>query len=201
MVAIWRAVAEDFAAFDVDITTEDPGGWAPVAVLRSATALQLAVCHQLLGAAEGHAARSVASAIELKHPSRLILPSGDAGLIKSSSSDNAFGMRVAIGGSSYDWFGSGAGGVAYVGVFSRPDLYYQPAYVFTAQLGNGFPKYVWEAVSHEVGHSLGLSHDGRSDTATYQEYYEGDPGPGIGAMGTAQDQHAMSRISICHGSE
>ena len=48
MVAIWRAVAEDFAAFDVDITTEDPGGWAPVAVLRSATALQLAVCHQLL---------------------------------------------------------------------------------------------------------------------------------------------------------
>jgi hypothetical protein len=35
MVAIWRAVAdsatwqssEDFAAFDVDVTTEDPGGW------------------------------------------------------------------------------------------------------------------------------------------------------------------------------
>jgi hypothetical protein len=25
IVAIWRAVAEDFAAFDVDITTEDPG--------------------------------------------------------------------------------------------------------------------------------------------------------------------------------
>ena len=26
MYAIWRAVAEDFAAFDVDVTTEDPGG-------------------------------------------------------------------------------------------------------------------------------------------------------------------------------
>ncbi len=25
IVAIWRAVAEDFAAFDVDVTTEDPG--------------------------------------------------------------------------------------------------------------------------------------------------------------------------------
>ncbi len=25
--AIWRAVAEDFAAFDVDVTTEDPDGW------------------------------------------------------------------------------------------------------------------------------------------------------------------------------
>jgi hypothetical protein len=25
IVAIWRAVAEDFAAFDVDVTTDDPG--------------------------------------------------------------------------------------------------------------------------------------------------------------------------------
>lgn len=25
--AIWRAVAEDYAVFDVDVTTEDPGGW------------------------------------------------------------------------------------------------------------------------------------------------------------------------------
>lgn len=26
IVAMWRGVAEDYAAFDVDITTEDPGG-------------------------------------------------------------------------------------------------------------------------------------------------------------------------------
>ena len=25
MIAIWRAVSEDFAVFDVDVTTEDPG--------------------------------------------------------------------------------------------------------------------------------------------------------------------------------
>jgi hypothetical protein len=30
IVAIWRSVAEDFAPFDVDITTEDPGAAAMV---------------------------------------------------------------------------------------------------------------------------------------------------------------------------
>jgi hypothetical protein len=28
MISIWRSVAEDFAVFDVDVTTEDPGGEA-----------------------------------------------------------------------------------------------------------------------------------------------------------------------------
>jgi hypothetical protein len=32
IIAIWRAVAEDYAPFDVDITTEDPG---PEALRRS----------------------------------------------------------------------------------------------------------------------------------------------------------------------
>ncbi len=31
IIDIWRAVAEDFAPFDVDITTEDPGGWCLLA--------------------------------------------------------------------------------------------------------------------------------------------------------------------------
>lgn len=31
IVAIWRAVAEDYAPFDVDVTTEDPGGWCACA--------------------------------------------------------------------------------------------------------------------------------------------------------------------------
>ena len=86
-------------------------------------------------------------------------------------------MRVAIGGSSYDWYGSGAGGVAYMNVFSRGDLLYQPAFVFPAQLGGGgTAKFIWEAVSHEVGHTLGLSHDGQLDRSTGRtavEYYEG----------------------------
>jgi hypothetical protein len=57
------------------------------------------------------------------------------------------GMRVVIGGSSRDWYGPSAGGLAYVGVFGYSD--YQPAYVFTAQLGNGSPKATADAASHE----------------------------------------------------
>jgi hypothetical protein len=35
-----------------------------------------------------------------------------------------------------------------VGVFGNSNHYYQPAFVFPAQLGSGYAKYVWEAVSH-----------------------------------------------------
>ena len=79
-------------------------------------------------------------------------------LRKTSTTDTAYGIRVVIGGSSYDWYGTGAGGVAYVGSFSwNSDT---PAYVFPAQLGSGWPKYVAEAASHEAGHTVGLNHDG-----------------------------------------
>jgi hypothetical protein len=45
--------------------------------------------------------------------------------------------------------------VAYVGVWGyNNNHYYQPAFVFPGNLGNGHAKYVWEAVSHEVGHNL-----------------------------------------------
>ncbi|MEX2214475.1 MAG: M12 family metallo-peptidase, partial [Phycisphaeraceae bacterium] len=101
---------------------------------------------------------------------------GSAALIKSGSSDPSWGVRVVIGGSSYDWFGQGAGGVAYVGSFNwNSDT---PTFVFEAQLGNGHEKYTAEAISHEAGHTLGLSHDGTSTTG----YYEGH---GSGATGWA----------------
>jgi PKD repeat protein len=45
-----------------------------------------------------------------------------------------------------------------------------PAFVFPDQLGNGFPKYVAEATSHEVGHTVALNHDGKTDGT---EYYTG----------------------------
>ncbi len=89
-------------------------------------------------------------------------------LRKTSSTDTAFGIRMVIGGSSYDWFGASAGGVAYVGSFSSSSD--NPAFVFPAQLGNGWPKYVAEAVSHEAGHTVGLKHDGVSGGT---EYYAG----------------------------
>ncbi len=117
---IWKRVSEDYAPWDVDVTTEEP----PLESLR-----------------------------------------------KTSSSDTAYGIRMVIGGSSYDWYGAGAGGVAYIGSFSwNSDT---PAFVFPAQLGNGWPKYVAEAVSHEAGHTVGLNHDGVSGGTAYYEGHNG----------------------------
>lgn len=112
---IWQRVVEDYIAFDVNVTTQEPA---------------------------------------------------DAGdLINSGSGDSRWGVRVAIGGSSYDWFGYGAGGVAYIDSYNwNVDA---PTFVFPDQLGNGFEKYVAEAVSHEAGHTLGLRHDGTATSSYY----------------------------------
>jgi hypothetical protein len=93
---IWTRVAEDYAPFNIDVTTIDPG----------------------------LAAGSVA--------------------------------RVVIGGHYSDWYGSSAGGVAYVSGYSNslPNV----AYVFEDSLGNGNPRYVAEAAAHEAGHLFGLQH-------------------------------------------
>ncbi|WP_017294026.1 S8 family serine peptidase [Geminocystis herdmanii] len=90
-------------------------------------------------------------------------------LIKSGSGDTRWGVRVAIGGSSYDWYGNGAGGVAYIDSFNwSTDT---PTFVFTSQLANGDEKFTAEAITHEVGHTLGLYHDGRITPS--EEYYYG----------------------------
>ena len=62
----------------------------------------------------------------------------------------------------------GAGGVAYIGSLAWPTS--TPCFVFPAQLGNGEAKYTAEAVSHEVGHTVGLNHDG---VIGGTEYYGG----------------------------
>lgn len=120
--SIWLRVAEDFAPFDVDVTTQDPGLEA---------------------------------------------------LRKSTTSDTQFGVRVCIGGSSYSWYGAGAGGVAYLNSFTwNTDT---PCFVFTDQLGSGNAKYTAEATSHEAGHTFNLSHDGQvaHDTVAAVGYYQG----------------------------
>ncbi len=38
--------------------------------------------------------------------------------------------------------------------------YYSPALIFWDNLGAGREDYIAEAASHEMGHNLGLSHDG-----------------------------------------
>ena len=58
----------------------------------------------------------------------------------------------------------GAGGIAYVDVFGRSDYFstYQPAWVTPSSTA-----YMSEAGSHEVGHNLGLSHDGTTSAGYY----------------------------------
>lgn len=124
--AIWQRVAEDYAPFDVDVTTE--------------------------------------------------APTQDK-LTRGGSTDDVFGTTVLITSSS-GVYSCSCGGVAYLGVFDDTSDYYKPALVFYNQLGGGNEKYVAEAISHEAGHNMGLSHDGTASTGYYQ-------GHGSGATGWA----------------
>jgi len=113
---IWQRVAEDYAPYDIDVTTEPPPAFGPQT---------------------GHV------------------------LVTRQYDRN--GILI---------FCSGCGGVAYVGVWGRPDYaYFQPALVFHEVLYNEHN--VAEAASHELGHNLGLSHDGQRnpDNSTSEYYY------------------------------
>ncbi len=120
---IWARVAEDFAPFNVNVTTEEP----PIADLRN-----------------------------------------------TGGSDTRWGVRAII--SNNDPLNSGAGGIAYIGSFNWDSD--TPALVF-----NGGEKAAAETVSHEVGHSLFLGHDGR--TSPVEEYYFGH-GTGATSWGPIQ---------------
>ena len=125
---IWLRVAEDFALYDVDVTTQEPG----VEALRMINA-----------------------------------------------GDLEFGIRVVIGGSSSDWFGS-AGGVAYLRSFNwNSDT---PCWVWPGSLSNS-EKNIAEAASHEVGHTLGLNHDGQRATGILTNEYYGGHGNWAPIMG------------------
>ncbi len=119
---IWRQVAEDYAPFDVDVTTADPGL---------------------------------------------------AALERTSADDQQYGMRVLLSPAAQaaDALCSGScGGISYVDVFADPaSASYQPAWVFTHLQGNT-PEYLASTVSHEVGHTFGLHHDGTSTA----DYYDGN---------------------------
>jgi hypothetical protein len=113
----WLAVREDFAPFDVDVTTEDPG---------------------------------------------------TAGLTRASSTDLSYGHRVVISPTTTwcdderyevdDVIRTGCpGGWARLHSFGGPtDV---PSFVFSDG-GPLSPRWLGKVSSHEVGHSLGLHHDG-----------------------------------------
>ena len=114
---VWHRIAEDFAGFDIDVTTEAPADFGPNI---------------------GHI------------------------LITKDIDSNGTALPS-----------QGAGGVAYLNVWGRSNYsYYQPALVYYNRLQSN-PTYVAEASSHELGHNLGLAHDGSSSTTYY-------PGSGSG---------------------
>jgi hypothetical protein len=116
---IWERVAEDYAPFYVDVTTERP------AVLTAHTGWAL------------------------------ITRNTDAQGTNNPAST--------------------AGGVAYVDVFGA-SYYgtYRPAWIYCNNLGNADDDFVAEATSHELGHNLGLSHDGTASVEYYQGHGSGD---------------------------
>jgi subtilisin-like proprotein convertase family protein len=102
----------------------------------------------------------------------------DPGLVRLQTAGS---IRVVVGGNSA-WLGGPAGGVAFVGSFTwGTDTC---CFVFENNLANGHEKYTADAISHEVGHTLGLSHDGyyNPSTGLFAEYY---PGHGTGPTGWA----------------
>lgn len=102
-----------------------------------------------------------------------------ADLSRSGSGDNRWGVRVVIGDNNWT---SPAGGLALMNSFtSSRDT---PVFVFENGLANGNEKYVADAASHEVGHALGLAHDGRyPDEGYYGGHGSGNTswGPIMGA--------------------
>ena len=110
---IWQRISEDYAPFDVDVTTE--------AVL---------------------AAR----------------------IDRSSTRDDEFGIEVLFT-DHRGWVNSGTAGKACIACFHSVG-YKPPAMVFE-NLGEVFSA---DAASHEVGHTLGLSHDGKDDIVLWQGY-------------------------------
>lgn len=127
---IWARVAEDYAPFDVDVTTADPG---------------------------------------------------QAAITRTDGSDPTYGVRVLVtddptARAAINTCAGTCGGVASDDVFdiTTDHARYQPAWVFPQALSDD-PKWIAEAVSHEVGHIFGLSHDDRSGDSQ-AGYYAGHAG-------------------------
>lgn len=82
----------------------------------------------------------------------------ESDLIRSDLADTRWGVRVAIGGAHSDWYGAFNSGVALTTCFSWLETNDTTVFVFPDTLSN-HTQWIAETISHEAGHSLGLSHD------------------------------------------
>lgn len=91
------------------------------------------------------------------------------------------GLRMRCIVTPTDAAGPGAGGIAYLNSFAQAGTASFsstiPCWVF-----NQRPNDIAEAASHEIGHTFGLTHDGRNLPSEQEEYFEGH---GSGATGWA----------------
>ncbi len=109
----------------------------------------------------------------------------EGALTKESESDDTWGISVLVGddpGYGFAWSGS---------YFSTP--YDYPGYVSINNTFNGGyfePSLIAQAVSHEAGHTMGLSHDGPGNGGYYTGHKAGDttwlPIMGIASIGLSQ---------------
>ncbi|EGJ34607.1 MULTISPECIES: pre-peptidase C-terminal domain-containing protein [Moorena] len=113
-------------------------------------------------------------------------PSDDQ-LKKTSGSDSQWGIRVVIGGDG-SWYQKGTGGLAYMDSFNWDSD--TPAFIFSENRAGGSEKSVAEAISHEVGHTLGLSHEGDSTNDYYYGHGNGSVETGWAPiMGEGNDRN------------
>lgn len=148
-----------------------PNGWAPAFTLDTDTSTNFSTAE--LTAIQDIFFRVAADYAPFDVNVTLRAPTADK-ITRSSSSDLQYGTVCLFSNIADQTGHSGAGGVAYVGVFDYVGNTYKPALVFPNKLGNS-AKNIAEAASHEIGHNLNLGHDGTS-TAGYYTGFGNSPG-------------------------
>ena len=204
IIDIWRAVSEDYAPWDIDVTT----GAAAAGARGRASAHLVVRGMQVLCVPWAHNPCASAGLPPALHLGPLLDPSPSVLCAAETPTRSlaGYGQRVAIGGNWTDWVGSQCGGITLLGTFgsraagdgstnSPPATSNEtpPLFVFPQRLnhdvkergwgeGRGVglgglglgpqalhfishrkargphppPQFIWEVVSHEVGHAFGL---------------------------------------------